>query len=152
MGQRLPGGTEDKKRPVNDKEHRFDSCSGKIPHVTEQLSPCVTTIEPRAWDLQLPSQCCRACDLQWLSQRFRAWNPQPLSQCFTAWNLQLLSQCFTAWNLQRLSQRFRAWDLQLPSQCFRAWDLQLLSQCTYCSCSPIREATTVRSPHTTTRE
>ena len=46
MGQHLPGGTEDKKRPVNAKEHRFDLCSGKIPCVTEQLSPCVTSIEP----------------------------------------------------------------------------------------------------------
>ena len=92
MGQHLPGSTEDKQQPVNAKEHRFDPCSGKIPQVMEQLSPCVTTAEPRAW------------------------------------------------------------GLQLQSQCFRAWGLQLLSQCTYCSCSAIREATTVRSPHTTTTE
>ena len=46
MGQHLPGSTEDKKQPVNAKEHRFDPCSGKIPQVMEQLSPCVTTAEP----------------------------------------------------------------------------------------------------------
>ena len=28
------------------KRHRFESWSGKIPHVTEQLSPCAMNIEP----------------------------------------------------------------------------------------------------------
>ena len=27
-------------------EHRFDSCSVKIPHAAEQLSPCTPTTEP----------------------------------------------------------------------------------------------------------
>ena len=26
--------------------HRFDPCSGKIPHAAGQLSPCITTTEP----------------------------------------------------------------------------------------------------------
>ena len=69
MGQHFPGGTKDKKRPVNAKEHRFDPCSGTIPQVMGQLSPCVTTAEPRAWGLQLPSQRFGACGLQLPSQR-----------------------------------------------------------------------------------
>ena len=28
------------------RKHGFEPCSGKIPHTTEQLSPCTTTIEP----------------------------------------------------------------------------------------------------------
>ena len=39
------GGTVVKNPPANAGGHRFNPWSGKIPHATEQLSLCVTTIE-----------------------------------------------------------------------------------------------------------
>ena len=41
----FPGGAVVKNPPAN-AGGRFEPCSGKIPHATEQLSPCVTTTEP----------------------------------------------------------------------------------------------------------
>ena len=38
------------------RRHRFDPCSGKIPHVTEQLSPCTAAVEPVLWNL-LATDC-----------------------------------------------------------------------------------------------
>ena len=44
------GGPEVKNPPANagDKWHRFDPCSGKIPHAEEQLSLHATTTEARS--------------------------------------------------------------------------------------------------------
>ena len=33
--------------------HQFDPYSGKIPHASEQLSPCTTAADSRAFELQL---------------------------------------------------------------------------------------------------
>ena len=43
----FPGGTVVKNPPARagDTRHRFNLWSGKIPHTSEQLSPCVTTTE-----------------------------------------------------------------------------------------------------------
>ena len=41
----FPGGTVDKNPPANAGDRGFDPQSRKIPHATEQLSPCTTTIE-----------------------------------------------------------------------------------------------------------
>ena len=51
----FPDGTVVKNLPANSRGHRFEPWSGKIPHASEQLSPCTTTTEahaPRARALQ----------------------------------------------------------------------------------------------------
>ena len=42
----FPGGPVVKTPPANAGEHRFSPWSGKIPHTTEQLSPCTATTKP----------------------------------------------------------------------------------------------------------
>ena len=43
----FPGGTVVKNPPANQcRGHGFEPWSGKIPHATEQLTPCATTTEP----------------------------------------------------------------------------------------------------------
>ena len=42
----FPGGAVVKNPPANAGGHGFEPCSVKIPHATEQLSPCATTTEP----------------------------------------------------------------------------------------------------------
>ena len=42
----FPGGSVVKNPPANAGGHGFEPWSGKIPHATEQLSPCATTTEP----------------------------------------------------------------------------------------------------------
>ena len=42
----LPGWLSGKEFACQCKIHRFDPCSGKTPHASEQLSPHATTIEP----------------------------------------------------------------------------------------------------------
>ena len=42
----FPGGAVVKNPPANAGENKLVSWSGKIPHATEQLSPCTTTTEP----------------------------------------------------------------------------------------------------------
>ena len=42
----LPWWLSDKEPSCQCRRHGFDPWSGKIPHVTEQLSPSATTIEP----------------------------------------------------------------------------------------------------------
>ena len=42
---RLPWGPNGKESACQCGRHGFDPWSEKIPHATEQLSPCVTTIE-----------------------------------------------------------------------------------------------------------
>jgi len=43
----FPGGSvvKKKKSACQCRRHKFDACSGKIPHAEEQLSPCATTTE-----------------------------------------------------------------------------------------------------------
>ena len=38
-----------KNLPANAGDTGFNPWSGKIPHATEQLSPCATTTEPALW-------------------------------------------------------------------------------------------------------
>ena len=42
----FPGGTVVENLPANAGGHRFNPWSRKIPHATEELSPCTTTTEP----------------------------------------------------------------------------------------------------------
>ena len=45
-GRVLPWWCSGKESACQCGRHRFDSWSGRIPHATEQLSPCTTTAEP----------------------------------------------------------------------------------------------------------
>ena len=49
--QDFPGGTVVKNTPCQCRAHRLGPWSGKIPHATEQLSPCTTTTEPVLYSL-----------------------------------------------------------------------------------------------------
>ena len=48
----LPGGPVVKNLPYKFKGNRFNPWSGKIPHASEQLSPCITTTEARLYSPQ----------------------------------------------------------------------------------------------------
>ena len=42
----LPWWLSDKESACQCRRHRFDPWSGKIPHASEQLTPCTTTPDP----------------------------------------------------------------------------------------------------------
>ena len=53
--------------------HRFEPWSGKIPHATEQLSPCATTTEPVRLELVLHNK--RGRDSERPAHRDEEWPP-----------------------------------------------------------------------------
>jgi len=71
-GRGLPWWLSGKESACQCRRHQFDPWSGKIPHATEQLSPCATTTalqnpgaittEPTCFSLLKP-MCPRACAL-----------------------------------------------------------------------------------------
>ena len=123
--------------------------------VPQLLSPCARAQEP-----QLLSPCAGDQEPQLLSPCAGDQEPQLLSPCAGDQEPQLLSPCARAQEPQLLSPCAEDQEPQLLSPCAGDQEPQLLSPCAatpeahtpWSLCSAPREATTVRSPNTATRE